>query len=98
MKLFPEKKAPQSEVQVQESRYHRYSRRAIENMHDFARWRVMQLEHHGGVLNFLASFGGELEDLFNLASRIERVEINHNRFQKMEQELLYEIIRRQQEE
>ncbi|RKZ25992.1 hypothetical protein DRQ26_05100 [bacterium] len=93
MKLIPEKNKNVVEIS-QESKYKKYSRRAIENMHDFAQWRVMQLEHHDDVLHYLGSLGGELEELFEIAARIERVEKNHTRFKKLEEELLYELMRR----
>ena len=94
MKIIPDDKTEMQEIQTQESRYQRYSRRALKNMHEFAEWRVMQLEHHNGVLHFLGSFGGELEDLFAIAERIERVEKNHKNFEKLEKELLYELVKR----
>ena len=83
-------------VQItQEQNYQNYSDVALENMYDYAAWRVEQLRHHNGVLHFLGSFGGELDELFNLADRIERVEKNKKKFEYKKQQILYEIIRRQ---
>ncbi len=98
MKIVPKNKEKIAEVQQQESKYRKYSRCAVENMHDFAEWRVMQLEHHDDVLHYLGALGGELDELFEIASRIERVEKNHTRFKNMEEELLYELMRREGED
>lgn len=93
MKIVPE--TVRTEVsQQQESKWVEYSLCALENMHDFAEWRIMQLEYHRGVLSFLGNEGGELADLFNLAERIDRTKVNHERFQRIERELLYEIHKR----
>ncbi len=97
MKIVPKNKGKIAEVQQQESKYQKYSRRSVENMHDFAQWRVIQLENHDDVLHYLGALGGELDELFDIADRIERVEKNHTRFKNMEQELLYELMRREGE-
>ena len=98
MKMFPKNRADTEELQAHENRYQRHSRRAIQSMYDFAVWRVMQLEHQRGVLRYLGEAGGELDELFSLANRIEKVEHNHERFEALEQELLYELMRRSDEE
>ncbi len=97
MKIVPEKSEVLRQIRAEESRYKRFSTRALLNMYEFATWRVMQLEHQGGVLRFLGAEGGELEDLFSLAERIERVERNHARFEAIRQALLYELMVRGEE-
>lgn len=93
MKIIPETLKTEIAEQ-QENKWLEYSLCALENMHDFAEWRVMQLKYHQGILSFLASDGGELADLFNLAERMNRARTNYERFQCLEQELFYEIHRR----
>jgi|GEM_PF-2796694 len=70
------------------------SRVALENMYEFAVFRVGQLEYQLGIIKYFMNDVGELEDMYRLAERSERVQKNRIKFEKLKEALEYELFRR----
>ena len=73
----------------------RLSRQALENIHEYATFRVNQLADLLENLLFIARTDVfELEDMFHISERIDSSMANKKRYERLREDIEYELLRK----
>ena len=88
---------PFREEQQSQQKYTAYSTKALKNMYAYAYWRVRELKYLDGVLDYIARDEGDISELYDIAERKGRIERNHKLFSKAEQEIMFEMVKREKD-